>query len=450
METNMTTTTAEEARYLESLSTAQMKSVLTSLQGASRDLAEYLAGRRTLEDAEVPRWSEREAVDLDPETAKVWNALQEGRRRDDPTDSGRLLSVRWIRDAIESPPPEPPVLIDGMMREGELIALGAPRGIGKSWLVGNAGVLGAQGEGFLGGALRIARPFRTLIAQGEVDGWESSRRWQMLTGGSEPPEGVGESFDRWRVRTVRKRSSNSGSADKDHWSESDEWIDAILDGRLEATIEEYHFDVVVIDPWATYYAGAENSNDETEAALDKLRDLSMRRAVAIWIIHHLGKSNEARDPEDLWRGASRLADWASTRITLLPHYTEKQAEAQGMTRQQSRRYVDVKFLRRSTPTDDFSMVLDGETGWWSKWMAPEQAADARRIHLDVPDLVDALKASGGSWRSKVAAAEALGIARDTAAKLLATATRAGAIETTAGAHGATIYYLPGAHLGDEL
>jgi hypothetical protein len=445
----MTSTTQEARAYLDNLTLEQMKGVVASLRAAAADGAEYLAGRRALEDAEAPRWSERE-VDVDPETAAVWSALQAGRLRDDPTDSGRLLSVRWIRDAIESPPPEPPVLIDGMMREGELIALGAPRGIGKSWLAGNTAVLGASGEGFLGGALHIARPFRTLICQGEIDEWESSRRWRMLTGGSEPPEGVGESFDRWRVRTVRKRSSSSGSADDNHWAESDEWIDAILDGRLEATIEEFHFDVVVIDPWATYFSGAENSNDETEAALDKLRDLAMRRRLAVWIIHHLGKSNEAREPEDLWRGASRLADWASTRITLLPHYTEKQAAAQGMTRQQARRYVDVKFLRRSTPTDDLSMVLDGETGWWQRWMAPEQAADARRIHLDVPDLVDTLQADGGAWRSQRQAAESLGVSHATASKLLASAVRAGAIEPVPGERGATIYRLPGAHLGDEL
>ena len=96
------------------------------------------------------------------------------------------------------------------------------------------------------------------------------------------------------------------------------------------------------------------------------------------------------------------------------------------------------------------MVFDPSTGWWSRWAAPAEIADARRVHLDVPDVVDALRASGGSWRSQNAAADALGLARDTAAKLLASAIRAGAIESAPGERRATIYRLPGAHLGDEL
>ena len=105
--------------------------------------------------------------------------------------------------------------------------------------------------------------------------------------------------------------------------------------RLEETIAEHRFDLLVIDPWAVYFAGSENSNDETEAALDKFRDLAMRYGLAVLILHHLGKATDARDPEDLSRGASRLADWASTRVTLLPHWTDAAAERQGMTRQQA-------------------------------------------------------------------------------------------------------------------
>ncbi len=442
------TTIERTNTFFDGLSISQEADLLKRMKAATKDAAEHLSARRALEDAGAPLATVAPVVVEDENTARAFEAMMAGRA--DATDGGRLLSMRWIRDAIESPPLEPEVLIDGMLRTNELAVLGAPRGIGKSFFAENAAILGGRGEGFLGGALRILRPCKTLIFQGEIDPWESSRRWGMLTGGNEPPEGVAETFDRVRVRTIRKRSSNSGGVDDNRWSESNEWIDAVLDPRVEETIAEHGFDLFIIDPWAVFYSGKENDNDEVEAALDKLRDLSMRQRVAVWIIHHLGKSNEARDPEDLWRGASRLADWASTRITLLPHYTERQAEAQGMTRQQARRYVDVKFLRRSTPTEDFSMVLDSETGWWSKWKAPEQAADSRRIHLDVPDLVDALRTSGGSWASKVVAAEAMGVARDTVTKLLATAIRAGAIETTSGARGATVYYLPGAHLGDEL
>jgi hypothetical protein len=354
----------------------------------------------------------------------------------DRPEPPRALTVRWVGEALATPQDDRPVLVEGMARAGEQIVLGAPRAIGKSWLAENLAVLGDRGEGYLGGALRVARRFKTLIAQGEVDEWESARRWRMLTGQERPPTHVAETFERWRLRIVRKRSTNGG--------QSQEWFDAVLDPRLEATIAEHGIDLLVIDPWAVYYAGAENSNDETEAALDKLRDLTMRYHLAVLILHHLGKATEGRDPEDLWRGASRLADWASTRITLLPHFSDQQAERQGMTRQQARRYVDVKFLRRSTPTDDFSMVLDGETGWWSRWAAPQDAAEGRRVHLGVPDVVDALNASGGTWPSTNSAAKDLGVAYETAVKLLGAAVRQGAIEPVNGGRRAQGYRVLGA------
>ncbi|MDA8297423.1 MAG: AAA family ATPase [Actinomycetota bacterium] len=358
------------------------------------------------------------------------------------------LAVRWLTTALTEPLPPRDDIVEGMLAPGELVVLGAPRAIGKSWLAKNAAVLVGRGEGYLGGALRVARSARVLVCHGEIDAWEAARRWRMLTGGDGAPDNVAETFDRWRLRTVRKRSSSGGSDDSSRWSESDEWVDAHLDGRLEETIAEHKFEVLIIDPWAVFYSGSENSNDEVEAGLDKLRDLALRYGVAVWILHHLGKATDAREPEDLWRGASRLADWASTRITLLPHYSERQAEQQGMTRQQARRYVDVRFLRRSTPTDDFSMRLDAETGWWERWKAPEAVADGRRVHLDIPDVIDACRASGGAWKSQRAAADALGVAATTAGKLLSSAVRCGALEAASGERGATIYRLPGNQLED--
>ena len=72
--------------------------------------------------------------------------------------------------------------------------------------------------------------------------------------------------------------------------------------------------------------------------------------VAVVIVHHIGKSNEVRDPEDLWRGASRLADCASTRVTLLPHFrSKKDADDQDLNPVQARRYADELFLRSDEP-----------------------------------------------------------------------------------------------------
>jgi hypothetical protein len=259
----------------------------------------------------------------------------------------------------------------------------------------------------------------------------------MLMGEEKLPEGIAETFDRWRIRSVRRRRNKRSGAG----SEVEEWAEAVLDARLEATIAAHGFEVVIIDPWRVYFAGSENSNDETETALDKLRDLAMRWGVAIVILHHLGKSMEARVPEDLWRGASRLADWASTRATLLPHYTERQARDQGMTRQQSRRYVDVHFLRRAEPIDDFSIALDAATGWWDRWIAPEGGAGARRIDLAPAEVVEACRGAGCSWDSIRQAAEALGVSHDVARRTCEAAERTGDLERFPGPRNAVGYRL---------
>lgn len=356
-------------------------------------------------------------------------------------DRERLLTLRWVDNIHGAPPPEPPVLVDGLLRVGELAVIGAPRAIGKSWLAMNLAALLGRGEGLFLGTLPVRRPARVLIAQGELDEWGSWDRWRMLTGTDGPPPGVAESFDRWRLRIVKQRTAGKAEDGAPSWSE--EWHDAVLDGRLEATIAAERFGVLIIDPWAVYFAGNENSNDETEAALDKLRALAMRYGLAVVILHHLGKGGDAREPEDLWRGASRLADWASTRVTLLPHYTERQAVDQGMTRRQARRYIDVHFLRRSTPTEDFSIVFDPETGWLNRWMAPAEAAESRRVYMNPVDVAAACAADGGNWPSVVKAALALDVSEATARKLLAEAVRAGVLEPYAGPRNASGHRLPG-------
>jgi len=197
-----------------------------------------------------------------------------------------------------------------------------PRAIGKTWLGFNLATLLAEGSGQFLGRLEVRRHARTLYLQGELDEWGSAARWEQLTGIARPLPGVWESFDRARIRVHRRRVTQT----VDGVTMSDDFVDATLDGRLEATIVAHGIEVLVIDPWAVYFGGNENSNDEVEEALAKLRDLMLRLGVAVVILHHIRKgTNEGGEPEDLWRGASRLADWASTRVTLLPHFTARKA-----------------------------------------------------------------------------------------------------------------------------
>jgi RecA-family ATPase len=195
---------------------------------------------------------------------------------------------------------------------------------------------------------------------------------------------------------------------------SEETTEAALDERLEQTITANKIDVLVIDPWAVFFGGKENSNDEAEIALAALRRLQLEHGLTIIVLHHFGKGTQVRDPEDLWRGASRLADWASTRVTLSEYYTLEQARKQGMTRHQARRYALVRMLRRSAASPpDMAIKLNVETGQWDRWQTSGLAAERELTPAEV-----AAKCPDDGWDSATAAAAALGVNRNKAAILL--------------------------------
>jgi hypothetical protein len=350
-------------------------------------------------------------------------APSEGNDEPEPTAP---LEIRWVDDLDRhAMPPEPPVLVEGLLRRGEMCVFGAPRAIGKTWLAYNLAIGLARGEGRFLGNLDIVTQANVLYLQGELDQWGSAVRWKLLTGAASPLPHVAETFDRVRFRTVKRRVERTGPSGR----LTEEYVDAHIDDRIEAAIVEHAIDVVIVDPWAVYLAGAENSNDEVEAVLGQLREITLRTGVAWVIIHHItGKAERSSwtEPEDLWRGATRLADWASTRVTVLPHYTEAQYKELGLTRREARRHANVHFLRRSTPTDDFTMRLD--QGWWVAWTPDDDAPGT----TPVLELARALMDEGGEVGSIRDIARLMNMSPTTATQLVADAARAGLVVVAPG------------------
>ncbi|MDQ3107271.1 MAG: AAA family ATPase [Actinomycetota bacterium] len=374
------------------------------------------------------------AYDNDPESTAAFDERTNSAPPPAPAAAAaRPLDVRWVSDTFRAPPAKPDDLVHGLLRKGEFCGIASVRGIGKSLFAQNLALLLGWGDGMLGGTLKIARQANVLIAQGEVDEWESFARLTRMTAGHQPPAGVAETFDPWRIRVVNRRTSDTLRDEGGASSTSDEYIDAVLDPRLEQAIIDHNIDVLVVDPWAVFYGGRENSNDEVEAALGKLRELAMRHGLGIVIVLHVGKNTVVREPEDLWRGAGRLADWCSTRVTILPHYTEAEGARLQYTRQEARRFVDVKFLRRGEPTPDFSMVINHKTGWWEAWTpdakseeVAKPAAKARgsAALLQPADVADRCAEDGG-WNSLRQAATRLGVSHGLAEKAIQGAVDAG-------------------------
>lgn len=319
------------------------------------------------------------------------------------------IEVRSIADAIADTRPEPPELVAGLIRQGEATVIGAPRGIGKSFLGMQLALMLAAGQGHLFGRHRIMRARNVLYCHGELDHFSARRRWARMltsphwldttTGDRTPPDGLKETFVQWRIDLRKIRTTRQGAAG----TVTTEQSVATIDPRLEARIVADGTDVLILDPWKSYHGGSENSNDDTEAVLAELRRLQLTYDVTVIIIHHIGKNTIVREPEDLWRGASRLADWTSNRVTLTEHYTPVRAAEAGMSRKQARRFLDVVYLRRGAPVDDHSTRRDDD-GWWHDWTdgTPETPKVTGR------DLIDAL-AEHGPFKSKKEARDYLGI-----------------------------------------
>lgn len=365
------------------------------------------------------------------------------------------LGIRWVRDAIDSPPPARPYMVHGLLQEGEIAVLAGPRATFKSWWTYDLADRLSTGHGLFLGRLKVTNTYRTLIAQGEIDERNSYERWRAMTETGGIPANVAETFDRWRIKVMNGRTTGFDPDSKTQWA--DESTSAVMDRRVEQAVEDHGFNLLIVDPWAVYFNGKENSNDEAERALDQLRDLAHRTGCAVLIVHHItakgGSLHNGGDPEDLWRGASRLADWASTRITLLPHYkTPKEMKSAGLNRIQARRVVDVHFLRRGEALDDFTIEWDPRTYRWNEWTAPARTEpDAGRSAALTPvEVARRLAATGVTeWPSGRAVSAALGLGYAAAAKYLDPAVAAGYLTTTKRGT-AVAYRLTGSHPPPDL
>ncbi|MGA9077453.1 MAG: AAA family ATPase [Acidimicrobiales bacterium] len=350
-----------------------------------------------------------------------------------------IFDLHWLSDSLADPPEAPPVIVEGLLRRGELCIVGAPRGIGKTWLAFNLAALVGCGDGYLFGALQVVRRERVLLCHSdETPPWMAAWRWRMLLGDSPAPE-VAESWERWRLGVVKLQRICRPPAGGDETRE--EYFEGRLDPRLAEVIVANEIGVLVVDPWAVYYTGSEDANDQVEAALAPLRDLAQDTGAAIVVVHHFRKSNYARDPEDLWRGASRLPDAASTRVTLLP-LSKDDLEKRGLPAGPGRLYVDVHFLRREEPTPDFTAYL-GLDGWWQRpeVRTPRRGPRKESRRRSSEDVVTALSVDGGRWDSIGQAALALGISREAASEVMAEAKAAGFVNEAKGARGARRFFL---------
>lgn len=326
-----------------------------------------------------------EAIEIAYDGGSGIDPLQHLERLLPKPEQATTFTVGRVAEHQANPLPEPRPICEGLFRAGEIVGIAAPRSIGKTWFALQLARDIANGNGSFLGTFKVDHPGKVLYCHYETDQRGASKRWAPLFGNNTMPAALYQSFSRPTLQIVQIEK-RIGDERRTEWR-------AELTGGLGEWIERERPDVVILDPWAAFFRGESNSNDQVQAGFAKLRAICEKTDCALVLIHHISglKQGNGRtlEPEDLWRGATSLADAVAVRVTLTPHYTHTSASKAGLDAQSARRYVDVAFkTRNDREPANMSLVRDPETGRWSTWepelstaeTAEEAAQDRRAAH----------------------------------------------------------------------
>ena len=208
-----------------------------------------------------------------------------------------------LRDFLAGPIPEPPQVLHGVLRAGQVAMLAASSKVGKSWWLKTACISVAAGRTWLG---MKTTPGDTLYINGELEEYDLQVRPQKLIdalGLGEAPAGM----DIWHLRgehmTIR------------------ELVPEIL-RRQEERSKPYA--LIVPDP-LYYFNGGRDENDNSAQAqtMGELAELAERTGAAVLVAHHFSKGNKSQtDHLDRASGAGMFARAVDVFITMTRHAEE--------------------------------------------------------------------------------------------------------------------------------
>lgn len=199
----------------------------------------------------------------------------------------------------------------------------SPGGLGKSTLVICEGLAMATDKALLG--KRPARPLTVWLFNGEDDALELERR---VTACAEHYSITAEDIgDRLYVDSGRDGPLVLASQTRDGPFLHQDRADALVH-ELKAR----EVDVLIVDPFVTTHAVAENDNTSINAVIGLWREIADRSGAAIELVHHAQKA-AIQNGSDLGiaqsRGASALIDGVRSARYLVA-MTKEEAEGAGL------------------------------------------------------------------------------------------------------------------------
>lgn len=278
----------------------------------------------------------------------------------------RLVSGVVVEGAAAPgvPPKPEPLWLD----EGEWEAVAIPR---RPWVVpnylmrGSVSVLSGQGAGgksslvvawTISGATGVpvgefspAKPLICVNYNTEDDMDEQRRRYSAaLVQAGKGPQDVARRVIRCgpnTIGTLFERDSNTGRI-----------VATAAMVALEAICADSGADVLVCDPLAELHNAEENDNTAMRAVVAAFRGMAQRLGIAILILHHDRKGNNAPGDMDRMRGASAITGAVRVMLTLTT-MSQEEAEKFGIPADQRRRHFRIDGAK-----SNYAPAQDAE--WW--------------------------------------------------------------------------------------
>jgi len=243
--------------------------------------------------------------------------------------------------------PRRPWCAPGYLMRGSVSVLSGQGAGGKSSLVVALSIACARGAAM--GAFAPVSPLVVVNYNTEDDQDEQRRRYsaaltaQHLTG------------DAIRNRVIRCGPHNVGTLfERD--ANTGRIIPTAAMATLEALCEQSGADVLICDPVAELHNADENDNTAMRAVVAAFRTLAQRLGIAVLLLHHDRKGNNAPGDMDRMRGASAIAGAVRVMLTLTT-MSQEEAEKFGIPADQRRRHFRIDGAK-----SNYAPAQDAE--WW--------------------------------------------------------------------------------------
>lgn len=214
-----------------------------------------------------------------------------------------LPAIQKFGDFIKSAPPEPPILVEGLLHQGGKMILGGTSKSNKSWCLLDMALSVAAGAPWWG---RKTSQANVLFINFELADWAIYKRLLAI---AEKRQEIGSNVtERLFILNLRGHAADF----------------SILRPLIEEQLEATNFGLIIIDP-AYKVLGDRNENDNGEitSLMNEFERIACKSGAAVVLAHHYAKGDSTlKAASDRMSGAGAWVRDPDTIIVLTPHEEE--------------------------------------------------------------------------------------------------------------------------------